>query len=97
MRVNPASGYAPLLVDEDYCPNTINEFGLYSYPKLSDGERAEGRHAPEKPLDRHNHSMNALEYWTLEKRPTAEAGLIQRKRPTRRAAAYESMLAEVGQ
>jgi hypothetical protein len=95
LRRNPASGYASLLVDEDYCPHLINEFGLYSYAKLNDTKRAEGDRSPEKPEDKHNHLLNALEYWTLEKRVVADGGGQQRKKPTRIPAAYESMLAEV--
>lgn len=95
MRQNPATGYSSLLIDEDYCPHLINEFGLYSYSKLNDTKRAEGDRAPEKPEDKNNHLLNALEYWTLEKRVVADGQGQQRKRPTRIAPRYESMLAEV--
>ena len=89
------SGFAPLLIDEDYCPWLVNEFGLYSYSKLNDTKRAEGDRSPEKPEDKNNHAINALEYWTLEKRVIADGAGQQRKKSTRRPAAYESMLAEV--
>ena len=95
MRRNPASGYAALLIDEDYCPRLINEFGLYSYSKLNDTKRAEGDRAPEKPEDKNNHGINALEYWTLEKRVVADMAGQQRKRPTRRARAWAAEYAEV--
>lgn len=95
MRQNPGSGFAPLLIDEDYCPWLVNEFGLYSYSKLNDTKRAEGDRSPEKPEDKNNHAINALEYWTLEKRVIADGAGQQRKKSTRRPAAYESMLAEV--
>lgn len=95
MRQNPATGFAPLIIDEDHCPRLIGEFGLYSYAKLNDTKRAEGDRAPEQPEDKHNHGLNALEYWTLEKRVVSDAAGQQRKRPTRRTPAYQSMLAEV--
>jgi hypothetical protein len=95
MRRNPASGYSSLLIDEDYCPYLINEFGLYSYSKLTDTKRAEGDRSPERPEDKHNHAINALEYWTLEKRVISDNAGQQRKKSTRRKPAYEGMLAEI--
>lgn len=95
MRQNPASGFAPLLIDENHCPHLIDEFRLYSYSKLNDTKRAEGDRAPEKPEDKNNHLLNALEYWSLEKRVVADGAGQQRKKPTRRVSAYEGLIAEV--
>lgn len=95
MRQDPATGFANLLIDENYCQPLCTEFGLYSYARLTDTQRQEGKVAPEMPEDKNNHAINALEYWTRDKRPTAHGGGFPRADPDPGyAPAYYSLLQE---
>lgn len=88
MRVDQATGYAPLLIDENHCPHILGEFGLYSYKKVKEADYKQGVRPPETPEDKNNHLINALEYWTREKKPLADGTVFYRKPPTKRRAAY---------
>ena len=94
MAQDPANGFAPLLIDENHALDLCNEMAVYSYKKLRDAEIAEGKLAPERPEDKNNHAINALEYWVREKRPTGAAGGFRRKDPESREAAYYGLLSE---
>jgi hypothetical protein len=95
MRQDPANGFANLLVDENYAAPLCAEFGLYSYRRLTDTQRQEGQVSPELPEDKHNHAINALEYWVRDKRPTSTGASFARPDPDLgAAAAYYSLLAE---
>ena len=76
-----ATGFARLLIDENYAAPLITEFGLYSYKPIAESKRADGALSPEQPEDKHNHAINALEYWTRDKRPTAQGASFARPAP----------------
>lgn len=67
MHPDEATGVPLLRIDEQYCPKLVWEMGLYSYerPRSTDPDR----NIPERPQDKYNHAIQALEYWTFEKRP----------------------------
>jgi hypothetical protein len=92
MAQHPVTGFAPLLIDENYALPLCNEMAVYSYKKLRDAELADGKLAPERPEDKDNHAINALEYWTREKRPTGSAGGFPRKESDERVAAYYQLV-----
>jgi hypothetical protein len=92
MRQNPQTGFAPLLVDENYCVNTVLEFGSYAYKTLREVDRLAGKHPTELPEDRNNHIINAIEYWVREKRPTGDAPMHARKAPEREVASYYQLV-----
>lgn len=71
MRQDAATGFARLLIDENYAAPLVTEFGLYSYKPVSEAKREGGVLSPEQPEDKHNHGINALEYWVRDKRPTS--------------------------
>lgn len=81
MRQDQATGFARLLIDENYAAPLITEFGLYSYKPIAESKRADGALSPEQPEDKHNHAINALEYWTRDKRPTAQGASFARPAP----------------
>lgn len=97
MRQNPATGFAPLLIDENYCQPLLSEFNVYSYRKLKEADGPDkGARSPERPEDKNNHLINALEYWVREKRPSARPTGFARKDPdTLREAAYYDLLREI--
>lgn len=92
MAQNPQTGFAPFLVDENYCTNTCLEFGSYAYRVVKESDRVAGKHAPELPEDKNNHLINAYEYWVREKKPTGDAPIYARKAPEREVAGYYRLL-----
>jgi hypothetical protein len=95
MKQNPATGFAQLLIDENYAAPLCTEFGLYSYRRLTDSKRADGALSPEQPEDKNNHAINAFEYWTRDKRPTTSGASFARAEPdTGTIPAYYQLLQE---
>lgn len=92
MRQDAATGYAPLLIDENYCTHLLSEFGLYSYRKIKESDYKAGQRPSETPEDKNNHAINALEYWTREKRPLASGSQFVRKPPSKKRASYLNYL-----
>lgn len=68
MAIDPATGYADLLIDESYCPQLIREFGLYSYPPTRPD-----RNTPEVPMKRDDDLINSAQYVCRAKWPVADA------------------------
>lgn len=91
MKQTP-SGFARLIIDENYAAPLVTEFGRYSYKQLTEVEQLEGKHAPEKPEDENNHAINALEYWVRERRPTAHGGGLERRDPDIQVAQYYQLV-----
>jgi hypothetical protein len=95
MKQDVQTGFARLLIDENYAQPLVTEFGLYSYKQLTESEQMAGKHSPEKPEDKHNHGINALEYWTLERRPAGDGLGLARRDPDLRVASYYDILQAV--
>lgn len=93
LRQDPATGFAPLLADENYCPHFCLEMGSYSYKPLSETDRLAGKTSPEVPQDKNNHLINAYEYWVREKKPTGDVPIYARRQPDREVAAYYGLVA----
>jgi len=92
MRQDAATGYAPLLIDENYCTHLLAEFGLYSYRRVKESDYKQGIRPSETPEDKNNHALNALEYWAREKRPLSSGSSFVRKAPSRKRASYLNYL-----
>jgi hypothetical protein len=71
LRVDPVRKRATLVVDRDRCPYTVAEFGEYVWKKAPANDPE--RNIPPEPEDKHDHCMNALQYWTIVRRPVASA------------------------
>lgn len=60
-------GICQILIDKEYCPETVNEFRRRVYPPVS--RRNPNLRRSEKPLKAHDHHLNALEYFFYDRFP----------------------------
>ena len=67
LAVDPVKEYAPILIDEVYCPNTVAELRKRVYREPS--RRNPDQRIPEQPVKAFDHHCNAIEYYLYDTAP----------------------------
>lgn len=67
MSIDATTGVAQLLLDVNYCPELVAEFRKRVYKAKN--SRNSALRISEQPVKAHDHLLNALEYWYLQKQP----------------------------
>lgn len=81
LKLNPNTGMPGLTIHRR-CVNTIREFGAYRYPETAEQAAERGRSAREAPLDKDNHTPEALGrfYSGFFGRPWSDRGSAKQSR-----------------